>query len=65
MNNVVEFKNLRVGDLFVFGHLIKLMMKIENTPHGETNTVILSGEERGELLYIHPGTVVDLIERKM
>ena len=62
MDNIVEFKNLKIGDLFVLGDL---MMRIENTPHGEANTVIMSGEQRGELLYIHPGIVVDLIERKM
>ena len=62
MDNIVEFKNLRVGDLFVFGHL---MMKTINGNHGGCNAVVLSGEQRGELLYIHPGVEVDLIERKM
>lgn len=62
MDNIVEFKNLRVGDLFVFGNL---MMKTVTADHGGCNTVVLSGEQRGELLYIHPGIVVDLIERKM
>lgn len=61
MNNGIEFKDVKVGDLFILGDL---MMRIENTPHGEANTVIMSSEQRGGLIYIYPSLTVRLIERR-
>ena len=40
------------------------MMKIENTTHGDANTVLLSGAQRGQLIYLSPKLVVRLIERE-
>lgn len=61
-SDIIEFKDVKVGDLFF---IQDIMMRIENTTHGDANTVLLSGAQRGQLIYIAPKLAVRLIERKI
>lgn len=61
-SDLIKFEDAKVGDL-VF--IEDIMMKIENTTHRDANTVLLSGAQRGQLIYLSPKLVVRLIERKM
>lgn len=61
-SDLIKFEDVKVGDL-VF--IEDIMMKIESTIHGDVNTVLLSGAQRGQLIYIHPKLVVRLIERRI
>ena len=61
-SDIIEFKDVKVGDLFF---IQDIMMRIENTTHGDANTVLLSGAQRGQLIYIAPKLAVRLIERRI
>lgn len=61
-SDIIEFKDVKVGDLFF---IQDIMMRIENTTHGDANTVLLSGAQRGQLIHIAPKLAVRLIERKI